>query len=124
MCYTPRKDYFIKFLKEPLPVESQLLENLRDALNVEIAAGNINKMQDAVDWLTWTFLYRRLVPNPNYYNLAGRTAQHINDFLSSLVEETIEDLQAAKCVIVDEENDMELESGNLGRIAAFYNIQY
>ena len=69
-------------------------------------------------------MYRRLVPNPNFYNLTGRTAQHINDFLSQLVEDTIEDLQTAKCVQVSEENENDVEPANLGRIAAHYGVQY
>lgn len=124
MCYTPRRDYFVKFLQEPLPVESDLAENLHDALNAEIVVGTVTSKQDAVDWMTWTFLYRRLSPNPNYYNLNGRTAQHINDFLSQLIEDTVEDLQTAKCVKVDEENEMDIEPVNFGKIAAFYGIQY
>ena len=114
MCYTPRKDYFVKFLEEPLPVESNLVENLHDMLNAEIVEGTITSKQEAVDWLTWTFMYRRLGPNPNYYNMSGRSAQHINDFMSQLVEDTVEDLEAAGCVIVDEENDLDLKPGNLG----------
>ena len=74
MCYTPRKEFFVKFLREPLPVESDLAENLHDALNAEIVVGTITSKQEAVDWMTWTFLYRRLGPNPNFYNLGGRTA--------------------------------------------------
>lgn len=66
-------------------------------------------------------MYRRLAPNPNYYNLSGRTPQHLNDFLSQLIEDTIEDLQGSKCVSVDE-NELDLEPANLGRIAAFYGI--
>ena len=92
MCYTPRRDYFVKFLQEALPVESDLASNLHDCLNAEIVVETVTSKQDAVDWMTWTFLYRRLAPNPNYYNLSGRTAQHINDFLSQLIEETVEDL--------------------------------
>lgn len=68
-------------------------------------------------------MYRRLAPNPNYYNLSGRTPQHINDFLSQLIEETVEDLQASKCIVVAE-NELDIEPGNIGRIASFYGIKY
>ena len=122
-CHTPRKDYFIKFLQEPLPVESQLEHNLHDHLNADVAAGTIQSKQDAVDWITWTFMYRRLSQNPNYYNLAGKTGQHINDHLSELIEQTVEDLQKAKCLTVGED-EMSLEISNLGRIAAFYYLKY
>jgi pre-mRNA-splicing helicase BRR2 len=92
-------------------------------LNADVVAGTIENKQDAVDWITWTFMYRRISQNPNYYNLAGRTGQHINDFLSELIENTVEDLQKAKC-LQTKEDDMELEPANLGRVAAFYYIKY
>lgn len=44
--------------------------------------------------------------------------------MSQLVEDTVEDLQNAKCVKVDEENEMDIEAVNFGKIAAFYGIQY
>ena len=91
-CHTPKKDYFIKFVQEPYPIESQLDHELHDHLNADVVAGTIENKQDAVDWITWTFLYRRISQNPNYYNLAGRTGSHINDFLSELIENTVEDL--------------------------------
>lgn len=106
-----------------MPVESRLADNLHDPLNAEIVAGTVCSKQDAVDWLTWTYMYRRLAPNPNFYNLSGRSPQHINDFLSQLVEETVEDLQAAKCVCVAD-NELDLEVGNIGRIASFYGVSY
>jgi pre-mRNA-splicing helicase BRR2 len=124
MCYTPRRDYFVKFLQEPIPIESDLAENLHDTLNAEVVAGTVTSKQDAVDWLTWSFMYRRLAPNPNFYNLNGRTAQHINDFLSQLVEDTVDDLVATKCIKVDEETEMDIEAVNFGKIAAFYGIKY
>jgi activating signal cointegrator complex subunit 3 len=41
MCYSPHKDYFVKFIQEPLPIESSLAENLHDPLNAEIVAGTV-----------------------------------------------------------------------------------
>ena len=59
-CHTPKKDFYKKFLHEPYPVESNLKNHLTDHLNTEIVAKTITSKQDCVDWLTWSFLYRRL----------------------------------------------------------------
>ena len=91
-----------------MPLESEITEKLHDAINCEVINGTISNKQEAVDWLTWTFLFRRLSPNPNYYNLSGRTPQNLNDFISQLIEDTVEDLVASKCISVDEENEFDL----------------
>lgn len=46
--------------------------------------------------MTWTFLYRRLTQNPNYYNLQGVSHRHLSDYLSELVETTLNDLNQSK----------------------------
>ena len=69
MCHAPRKEYYKKLLFEPLPVESHLAFVLHDHLAAEIVTKTITNKQEAVDYLTWTFYYRRLAQNPNYYNL-------------------------------------------------------
>lgn len=46
-----------------------LLGVLSDHLNAEIAAGTISSKQDAMDYITWTYFFRRLMNNP-------RLAQH------------------------------------------------
>ena len=53
----------------------------------EVVVGTITNKQEAVDWLTYTFFYRRLPQNPNYYNMMGRSHRHIRDHLSELVED-------------------------------------
>ena len=69
MCHAPRKEYYKKFLFEPFPVESHLAYTLHDHMAAEVVTKTVANKQDAVDWLTWTFYYRRLGQNPNYYNL-------------------------------------------------------
>ncbi|KAJ2829595.1 Pre-mRNA splicing [Coemansia erecta] len=123
MCMGSKRDFYKKFLYEPLPLESRLDGQLHDAMNSEVVAKTIESKQDAVDYLTWTFMYRRLVLNPNYYGLQGTTHQHLSDYLSELIEATLGDLAAAKCVTVDEA-EMDVAPTNLGMIAAYYQIRY
>ncbi|XP_013383776.1 activating signal cointegrator 1 complex subunit 3-like [Lingula anatina] len=59
-----KKHFYKKFLYEPFPVESSLLEVLADHLNAEIVAGTISSKQDSMDYITWTYFFRRLVMNP------------------------------------------------------------
>lgn len=121
-CHTPKKNYFMKFISEPLPVESNLELYLHDAINAEVSVGNIESPQDILDWSTWTYMYRRLFQNPNYYNLNGKTGQHVNDHLSELVEKTVDDLTKSKCIEVDDEDH--ITTANLGKIASYYNIRH
>ncbi|OIT02200.1 dexh-box atp-dependent rna helicase dexh12 [Nicotiana attenuata] len=122
ICHAPRKDYYKKFLYEAFPVESHLLHYLHENFNAEVAAGVIQNKQEAVDYLTWTFMYRRITQNPNYYNLQGVSHKHLSDHLSELVENTISDLESSKCVTV--EDDFSLSPLNLGMIASYYYISY
>lgn len=122
MCQSVKKDFYKKFLYEALPVESHLDQVLHDHFNAEIVTRTIENKQDAVDYLTWTFLYRRMALNPNYYGLTGVTHQHLSDHLSELVENTINDLVQSKCIAV--EDDIDLSALNLGMIAAYYYVTY
>jgi pre-mRNA-splicing helicase BRR2 len=126
LCQTTKKEFFKKFLFEPLPVESHLDHVLHDHLNAEIVVRRVENKQDAVDYLTWTFLYWRMPKNPNYYNLAGGSHTHLSEHLSELVETTLADLAQSKCIAVDEEagGDDEIAPLNLGMIAAYYYLHY
>lgn len=51
----------MQFLYEPFPVESSLREQLHEHINAEIVSSTICHKEDAVHYLTWTYLFRRLV---------------------------------------------------------------
>ena len=122
MCQASRKNFYKKFLYEPLPIESHLDKCLHDHFNAEIVTKTIENKQDAVDYLTWTLMYRRMTQNPNYYNLQGVTHRHLSDHLSELVESTLGDLEHSKCIAIEDEIDV--APINLGMIAAYYYINY
>jgi pre-mRNA-splicing helicase BRR2 len=122
MCHQPKKETLKKMLYEPLPVESHLDSFLHDHLISETVTKTIETMQDAVDYLTWSFLYRRLPKNPTYYGLRGTSNVHISEFLSEMVETIMGDLEESRCVKIDSEGD--ISPLNLGMIAAYYYIQY
>jgi len=122
MCHQPKKETLKKLLYEPLPIESHLDSYLHDHIISECVAKTIETMQDAVDYLTWTFLYRRLPKNPTYYGLQGTSNVHISEFLSEMVETVVGDLEESKCIKISD--DGEISPLNLGMIAAYYYIQY
>jgi activating signal cointegrator complex subunit 3 len=143
-----KKPFYTKFLYEPFPVESQLKDSLHDHMNAEIVAGTIKSKQDAVDYLTWTFFFRRLMKNPTYYGLENTQPATVNKYLSDLVDGIMTDLKNARCITVDDFDDImagsattDIFSGsapfqqggglnskiiahNLGRVASFYYLHY
>ena len=54
--------------------------------------------------------------------MQGTTPTHVADYLSELVESTINDLVTSDCIIV--QDDMDTLPNNLGMIASFYYISY
>jgi pre-mRNA-splicing helicase BRR2 len=76
-----------------------------------------------MDWITWTFMYRRLLQNPNYYDMKGKSNAFLNDYLSELLENTLTDLKQANCISVDDQTG-EIRPLNFGRISVFYYVKY
>ncbi|GLJ46147.1 hypothetical protein SUGI_0972180 [Cryptomeria japonica] len=122
LVHEPKKSFYKKFLYEPFPVESSLKDQLHNHINAEIVAGTISQKKDAVLYLTWTYLYRRLVMNPSYYDLENTESSTVNAYLSRLVTDTLQDLEDAGCVEVDEDNFV--KPLMLGTVACQYYLSY
>lgn len=118
-----KKNFYKKFLYEPFPVESSLLEVLPDHINAEIVAGTINSKQQFLDYLTWTYFFRRLMKNPRYYNLESLENSDINNYLSELVDSTLKVLLEDQCIAYDEQLE-NVYSLALGKIASFYYLSH
>ncbi|PRP78838.1 activating signal cointegrator 1 complex subunit 3 [Planoprotostelium fungivorum] len=121
LVHEPKKNFYKKFLYEPFPVESNLSHVLHDHINAEIVSGTITSKQDAVEWLTWTYFFRRLLQNPSYYGLEDTSTEAMNRFLSDMIDKTIEDLEKGKCISVEDDAITPL---TMGRITSFYYLHY
>ncbi|GMF00972.1 unnamed protein product [[Candida] boidinii] len=73
-----KKMFYKHFLNVGFPVESSLHKVLDNHIGAEIASGTIKSRQEAMDFLTWTFLYRRAHNNPTYYGIEDLSPQVIN----------------------------------------------
>ena len=123
MVPATKREYYKKFLNEALPIESHLQVSMHDAFVSEISTKIIQSTQDAVDWATYTYFYRRLLANPSYYGLTDTSHEGLSTHLSELVENTLKDLSEAKIIVLDEEDDT-VTGLNAAMIAAYYNISF
>ncbi|XP_012853916.1 PREDICTED: activating signal cointegrator 1 complex subunit 3 isoform X2 [Erythranthe guttata] len=121
LVHEPKKSFYKKFLYEPFPVESSLREQLHDHINAEIVSGTICHKEDAVHYLTWTYLFRRLMVNPAYYGLEDTDPGTLSSYMSSLAVSTFEDLEDSGCIKIDEDR---VEPMMLGSVASQYYLKY
>ncbi|PHH64830.1 hypothetical protein CDD81_3896 [Ophiocordyceps australis] len=126
-----KKDFYKHFLHTGFPVESLLHTVLANHLCAEIAAQTIATKQDALDYLTWTFFFRRLLKNPCYYGLeltaeehgsAAAAQQAANDYMVELVDEAVRELVLSGCV--EEWCPGELGATPLGQVVSFYYLDH
>lgn len=108
---TVKRDYYKKFLNFAIPVESTLHYSVNDVFVDEITNKVITTKQDCIDWLTYTFFYRRLQLNPSFYGVKDVSALGLSEFLSELIEDSLKELEDAKMIEI-EENDNNNEAEN------------
>ncbi|KAG5505245.1 hypothetical protein JIQ42_07452 [Leishmania sp. Namibia] len=129
LCHEPKKGFYRKFLYDPFPVESALHKQLHVHINAEIVSGTINTRQDAVNYLTWTYLFRRIARNPSYYGLEDGSPKAITIFLSTLVKGVLADLERCGCIeqpdARDEDADPDaIQYTVLGKLCSYYYISH
>ena len=123
LVHDVKKGFYKKFLYEPFPVESSLLQVLADHMNAEVVAGTVQSRQDALDYITWTFFFRRLVQNPSYYGMEDTGEDGLNTFLSGVVGRALDQLEESSCIETDEDGRT-LYATVLGRIASYYYLSH
>ncbi|KAH8912792.1 activating signal cointegrator 1 complex subunit 3 [Coniochaeta sp. PMI_546] len=125
-----KKDFYKHFLHTGFPVESSLHTVLDNHLCAEVSAETVVTKQDALDYLTWTFFFRRLHKNPSYYGLEisaeehnSTTAQQLaNDFMIEMVNKSLTELATSQCVEVYPNGDV--DPTPMGKIMSYYYLSH
>lgn len=125
-----KKAFYKHFLHTGFPVESSLHNVLDNHLGAEASAGTIGTKQDALDYLTWTFFFRRLHKNPSYYGLEISSEEHntiaaqqlANEFMVELVDKSLGELAESGCVALHSNGDV--DSTPLGKIMSYYYLSH
>jgi pre-mRNA-splicing helicase BRR2 len=122
--------YYQQFLAQGLPLESFMDAHLHNVFATEITTGTLRTRQDCIDWLTYTYFYRRLQINPSFYGVSDTSHLGLSEYLSDLVEDTLRELAEAGMVEVAEEEQEEAETETElspldgAIIAAYHNVLY
>ncbi|KAL6860194.1 putative steryl acetyl hydrolase mug81 [Amphichorda felina] len=125
-----RKDFYKHFLHTGFPVESSLHTVLDNHLCAEVSAETIITKQDALDYLTWTFFFRRLHKNPSYYGLEISAEDHstivaqelANEYMIEMVNKSLDELAESQCVEVFPNGDV--DPTPLGKIMSYYYLSH
>ncbi|EER28537.1 activating signal cointegrator 1 complex subunit, putative [Coccidioides posadasii C735 delta SOWgp] len=126
-----KKAFYKHFLHTGFPVESTLHKVLDDHLGAEVSAGTITTKQDALDYLTWTFFFRRLHKNPSYYGLEISVEEHNSiaaqqmaaGFMIELVDKSLGELAKSSCISFDEATGY-VDPSPYGKIMSYYYISH
>lgn len=125
-----RKAFYKHFLHTGFPVESSLHNVLDNHLGAEVSAGTVGTKQDALDYLTWTFFFRRLHKNPSYYGLEISAGEHntiaaqqlANDYMIEMVDKALEELADSHCIELHSNGGV--DSTPFGKIMSYYYLSH
>ncbi|RYZ17789.1 MAG: DEAD/DEAH box helicase, partial [Myxococcaceae bacterium] len=59
--------YYLSLMNQQLPIESHMVSRLPDLLNAEVVLGSVSSLDEAADWLGYSYFFVRLVQNPSLY---------------------------------------------------------
>ena len=125
-----KKAFYKHFLHTGFPVESSLHNVLDNHLGAEVSAKTIGTKQDALDYLTWTFFFRRLHKNPSYYGLEISAEEHntvaaqalANEYMIEIVDRSLGELAQSSCITFHSNGD--IDSTPFGKIMSYYYLSH
>ncbi|KAK0543882.1 putative steryl acetyl hydrolase mug81 [Tilletia horrida] len=111
LCQASHRSLLQQVLNAGLPLTSELISSeqgeasLIDELAHLVGQNLIKASRDAVDFLSWTFLFYDMQRNPTFYDAHAAEAEATSDRLSDLVDSLLGRLSECDCVSVQQQTD-------------------
>ena len=118
--------YYLSLMNQQLPIESQFIKKLPDMLNAEIVLGTVQSTREAAAWLGYTYLFVRMLRNPEMYGISADEAASDPQLLQRRM-----DLAHSAALILDKHNLIRYDRKSgmfqvtaLGRVASHYYVSH
>ncbi|WKY06658.1 hypothetical protein Q1695_006668 [Nippostrongylus brasiliensis] len=118
-------DKYLGMLIRQAPIESQFFKRIHDNMNAEIALGTVSNVDEAVEWLTYTYYYTRATQNPIAYGLPHTVLDKDPDLrhhLTRMVTDVAVKLDQNQMIRFDSVNAF-MHATDLGRIASNFYVK-
>lgn len=119
-------NHYLSLLTNQFPIESNFIQCLSDNLNAEIALGTICNVQEAIEWLSYSYLFVRMRINPQVYGLNYCDVEEdptLDTKRRQLIHTSAMALDKARMIRYNERTG-DLNITDLGRTASHFYIKY
>ena len=99
--------HYLSLLTNQFPIESNFVSQLADNLNAEISLGTVSNVEEAIVWLSYTYLYVRMRKNPQVYGIKYQELREDNTLVAkrrAISNDAAKNLDKARMIIYDESN--------------------
>lgn len=118
--------HYLSLLTNQFPIESNFIECLADNLNAEITLGTICNIDEAIEWLSYTYLFVRMRLNPQVYGMTYEDVMEdptLEHKRRALIICAAQNLDKAQMIRYNARTG-DLHATDLGRTASHFYIKY
>ena len=118
--------HYLSLLTNQFPIESNFVALICDNLNAEISLGTVTNVDEAVKWLSYTYLFVRMRRNPLVYGIRPQELKsdpNLEVKRREIITEAASKLDRAQMIRFDERVGT-LNATDLGRTSSHFYVKH